>query len=134
MSGEPRLQPIVCALLDSRDEAIAVFGARGDTLHVNRAAQATLPPPPLPESVLLRGCLVARGGRAVALQADGKLLGEMIMVRRPPGLTWADEERAAIRETLERARGRRADTARRLGISRTTLWRRLRAGAVGVRE
>jgi len=40
---------------------------------------------------------------------------------------WADREREAILDTLEVTHGKLAETARRLGISRTTLWRRLRA-------
>jgi len=37
-----------------------------------------------------------------------------------------DDERRAIHRTLEECGGNRAETARRLGISTTTLWRRLR--------
>jgi len=48
------------------------------------------------------------------------------------GSTLADRERQAILETLQATRGRLAEAARRLGISRTTLWRRLRA--YGVRD
>ena len=131
MSGLPSA---VCALLDWRDEEIVVFGIRRDTLHVNLAAQRTLPPTPGPESAELRAHLLARGGEAVPLQANEKLLGEMIIVRRPPGRTWAEEERHAIHETLQRTRGRRVDAARRLGISRTTLWRRLQAERRRLRE
>jgi transcriptional regulator of acetoin/glycerol metabolism len=126
VSREPGLQSIVRALLNCRDEEIAIFGTRGETLHVNLAARATLPPTPFPQTVLLRAYLVDRGGRAVLLQADAKLVGEMIIVRPPPGRTLAEQERQAIRETLQQTRGRLADAARRLGISRTTLWRRLR--------
>src|SRR6266581_1912430 len=39
----------------------------------------------------------------------------------------AERERQAILDTLESTHGKLAETARRLGISRTTLWRRLRA-------
>jgi transcriptional regulator of acetoin/glycerol metabolism len=74
----------------------------------------------------LRADLLARGGQAVLLQADARLLGEMIIVCLPPGRTLAEQERQAIRETLQQTRGRLADAARRLGISRTTLWRRLK--------
>jgi len=126
VSKEPGLQSIVRALLDCRDEEIAIFGTRGETLHMNLAAQATLPPTPFPQAALFRAYLVERGGRAVLLQADAKLLGEMIMVRPPPGRTLAEQERQAIRETLQQTSGRLAVAARRLGISRTTLWRRLR--------
>jgi len=126
VSREPGLQSIVRALLDCRDEAIAIFGTRGETLHMNLAAQATLPPTPFPQAVLLRAYLVDRGGRAVLLQADARLLGEMIIVPQPPGRTLAEQEHQVIRETLQQTSGRLAVAARRLGISRTTLWRRLR--------
>ena len=128
-----RLPAVLRALLDCRDEEIVVFEIRSNALHVNLAAQLTLPPTGFLDSAVLRAHLVARGGQAVPLHADGKVVGEMIIVRRPPGRTLADEEREVIRETLQQTRGRRADTARRLGISRTTLWRRLRAGVVGSR-
>jgi len=127
------LPAVLRALLDCRDEEIAVFEIRSNALHVNLAAQLTLPPTGFLDSAVLRAHFVTRGGQAVPLHADGKVVGEMIIVRRPPGRTLADEEREAIRETLQQTRGRRADTARRLGISRTTLWRRLRAGVVGSR-
>ena len=127
-----RLPAVVRALLDCRDEEIVVFEIRSNALHVTLAAQSTLPPTGLRDSADFRAHLVARGGLAVPLHADGEVVGEMIIVRRPPDRTLADEEREAIRETLERTRGRRADTARRLGISRTTLWRRLRAGLLAL--
>src|SRR5213594_4070889 len=55
-------------------------------------------------------------------------LGEVVFL--PGGgesPTLADRERQAILDTLEVTHGKLAETARRLGISRTTLWRRLRA-------
>ena len=93
VSREPGLQSIVRALLDCRDEEIAIFGTRGETLHMNLAAQATLPPTPLPQAARLRADLLARGGRAVLLQADGRLVREMIIVPQPPGRTLAEQER-----------------------------------------
>ncbi|PYO94490.1 MAG: hypothetical protein DMD60_14495 [Gemmatimonadetes bacterium] len=78
------------------------------------------------DSAELRAHFVARGGEAVPLQVSERVLGEMIIVRRPTGRTWAEQEREAIREALQRTRGSRVDAARRLGISRTTLWRRMR--------
>ena len=123
-----RLPPIVRAVLDARDEAAVIFGAHGDVLYVNQAAQATLPPiTPSIDSGLVRAVLDARGGDVVPLHADAQVLGEMIVVPHPNGGTLAERERDAIHETLRQTDGRLALAARRLGISRTTLWRRLRA-------
>jgi len=126
-----RLPPIVRALLDTRDEAVVIFGARGDVVYLNAPAQAALSPASLSPFLDGRRCraeLLARGGRLVPLKADGKALGEMIVVPRARAETLADQEREAIRQMLLQAGGRRLEAARRLGISRTTLWRRLRAG------
>jgi len=125
-----RLPPIVRAVLDARDEAAVIFGARGDVLYVNQAAQATLPPATITPSIdsgLVRAVLDARGGDVVPLQADAQVLGEMIVVPHANGGTLTERERDAIHQTLRQTGGRLAEAARRLGISRTTLWRRLRA-------
>src|SRR5207253_4045652 len=80
-----RVPPIVRAVLDARDEAAVIFGAHGDVLYVNQAAQATLPPATITPSIdsgLVRAVLDARGGDVVPLHADAQVLGEMIVV--PP--------------------------------------------------
>jgi len=103
-----QLSPIVRAVLDSRDEEIMLVDTRGGTLYLNAAARAARP-------------------HAVSLRLGDTMLGEIIILPREPARTWADQERGAIRQTLQQTGGKRAETARRLGISRTTLWRRLKA-------
>jgi DNA invertase Pin-like site-specific DNA recombinase len=124
-----RLPPIVRALLDAQDHDVVIFGVRGEVLYLNAAAEATLPPVSLTafvETRRFRAELVARGGRVVSLRSPVKPLGEMIVVPRAPARTWAEQERETIRQVLHQTGGRVLETARRLGISRTTLWRRLR--------
>src|SRR5207244_12760574 len=106
-----RLPPIVRAVLDARDEAAVVFGARGDVLYVNHAAQATLRPATITPSIdsgLVRAVLDARGGDVVPLHANAQVLGEMIVVPHPNGGTLAEREREAMQETLRQTDSRLA--------------------------
>src|SRR2546426_3081219 len=83
-----RLPPIVRAVLDARDEAAVVFGARGEVLYVNQAAQATLPPAtvtPSLDSGLVRAVLDARGGGVGPVQAGGRGRGGVVRVGPPHG-------------------------------------------------
>jgi len=76
----------------------------------------------------LRERLMAFGGRARTLKQGSMELGEAVFLPEGDhGRTLAERERQAILDTLEVTHGKLAETARRLGISRTTLWRRLRA-------
>src|SRR2546430_12123007 len=126
-----RLPPIVRAVLDARDEAAVVFGARGDVLYVNQAAQATLPPATITPSIdsgLVRAVLDARGGDVVPLHADAQVLGEMIVVPPPNGGTLAQRERDPIHSKLATTDGRLRHPAPSLGISPTKPWRPFSAG------
>src|SRR5207302_11225642 len=77
----------------------------------------------------LRERLLAFGGRTRTLKQGSLELGEVVFLPGASGdsPTLAERERQAILDTLEVTHGKLAETARRLGISRTTLWRRLRA-------
>jgi len=130
-AGE-RLPPLVRALLDAQDDVIAIFDSRGECVYFNTAAATVLPTSrltPLVQSRWLGVELAARGGRVMTLRSGAKVLGEMIVVSRRHEGTWAEQEREAIRLAIHETGGRRLEAARRLGISRTTLWRRLRPGA-----
>src|SRR5881409_2238600 len=94
------LSLIVRAVLDARDEAIVIVDARGGTLYLNAAARATQPQAHTPSQFM------ARGGRAVLLRLGEGVLGEVIIVPRASCQTWADQERAAIQETLQQTGGK----------------------------
>jgi transcriptional regulator of acetoin/glycerol metabolism len=66
------------------------------------------------------------GGRIERITAGTVGVGHAVYVPVSKDATLADRERRAIVETLNATGWRLTETARRLGISRTTLWRRLR--------
>ncbi len=122
--------PIATAVLDSLSEGVVVFDPQGRVVHANTSGREIL------EDVGMGGAdadsllpkLGRRGARIASLWSDGRKLGEAVIL--PPASesgTLAEQERDAILDTLRVTGGRLTESARRLGISRTTLWRRLRA-------
>lgn len=113
------------AVLESLEQGIAVFDARGQLVYANSVAQRLLA---TANGVDPRRILLTGDARALPLQDGGMKIGEAILVDGSSAAgTLADRERQAIQGALMATGGRLAETARRLGISRTTLWRRLRA-------
>jgi transcriptional regulator of acetoin/glycerol metabolism len=118
------------ALFDHFGEAMVVFDADGRLSYANASGQATLDRlaggGPLDTSTLLQR-LGRLGGRVERITAGGVLLGHAVYVTGPQVTdTLAERERQAILAALTATGWRFTETARRLGISRTTLWRRLR--------
>jgi len=117
--------------METFSEGVVVFDPYGRMVYANQRARRTLDAlgggaPHRGEN--LRERLVAFGGRARTLKQGSLELGEVVFLSdggQSP--TLAERERQAILDTLEVTHGKLAETARRLGISRTTLWRRLRA-------
>jgi len=122
--------PIGQAVMESFSEGVVVFDTHGRMLYANHRARRlieSLGDPAFLRGPALREHLVALGGRVRTLKHGPTDLGEAIFLADGDhAKTLAERERQAIVDTLEVTGGRLAETARRLGISRTTLWRRLR--------
>lgn len=131
MERDSPVSVLLRAVLDAIAEAVVVFDREGRLAHANRVARAMLGvggnAEVGPERV---GELLKRGARRVSLKAGESLLGEAVFLAEEAGPTLAERERRAIIEMLRLTGWRQAETARRLGISRTTLWRRLKAYGV----
>ena len=117
--------------MESLTEGVVLFDAYGRLVYANESARrlADIEPDAAPDRAdALRPRLVALGGRVAALRSGGTSLGEVVFLPHvEQARTLAERERQAIVDTLQRTGGRLAEAARRLGISRTTLWRRLKA-------
>jgi transcriptional regulator of acetoin/glycerol metabolism len=118
------------ALLDGFSEGVVVFDPDGRVLYANTPAREALTDMLAPgeDASNLMPRLAALGGRLRPLRVGAIELGEAMFV---PGIdgptTLADRERDAIVRSLDTHGWKLAETAKSLGISRTTLWRRLKA-------
>ncbi|MGH7582879.1 MAG: helix-turn-helix domain-containing protein [Gemmatimonadales bacterium] len=123
--------PLAKALLDSFQEGVVVFDVAGRIVYMNAAGRAVLNEAgldPTGEKDDLLPELAPVGGRLSTLRVSGMELGEAIFLPHREGpTTLAEREKEAIVRSLEAHAWRLAETAKTLGISRTTLWRRLRA-------
>jgi transcriptional regulator with PAS, ATPase and Fis domain len=121
--------PLAKALLDGFSEGVIVFDADGKLLYANHQAREALAGMDLSDAGSdLQPRLAAMGGRLRPLRVGALELGEAMFI---PGIegptTLAAREKEAIVKTLDAHNWKLAETARHLGISRTTLWRRLKA-------
>jgi DNA-binding NtrC family response regulator len=111
------------AVIDTVGEGIVVFDSGGRVLYANAAARRVIDG----QNSDVRNRLQTLGARFAALRNGTQPLGEAAILTANAAQTLADRERQAILDTLQDTSGKLAETARRLGISRTTLWRRLKA-------
>jgi transcriptional regulator of acetoin/glycerol metabolism len=123
---------ITQAVLDSLPEAVVVFDTANRVVYVNGPARRVLglDSGELPEGVAMLTELERRGARLAPLWVEGEKLGEVVFLpveQDAAGATLAERERETILATLNATCWRLGESARRLGISRTTLWRRLNA-------
>jgi transcriptional regulator with PAS, ATPase and Fis domain len=119
--------PLAKALLDAFSEAVIVFDPQGKVVYANEPAREFKLDLSRPASDLMPA-LAELGGRLKPLRVANLDLGEAMFIQGGVGpTTLADREREAIVRSLDEHGWRLAETAKSLGISRTTLWRRLRA-------
>ena len=123
--------PLAKAVLESFQEGVVVFDPEGNLTDANAVARhqmSRLEDPEATSSEALMPQLARLGGRVARLRVGSLTVGEAVYLPapEPEHLSLADRERQAIVETLEQTGWRLAETARKLGISRTTLWRRLK--------
>lgn len=123
------LPPLARAVLDACAEGVVVLDASGRVVYANAPGRRALS-----SGVQDSRRLDVTGARRVPLRAGATPIGEALFLPADNGGTLADQERRAILDALELTSGRLADAARRLGISRTTLWRRLKSYGVDFRS
>ncbi|MGH7520703.1 MAG: helix-turn-helix domain-containing protein [Gemmatimonadales bacterium] len=115
--------PLVRAVIDSVSEGIVIFDQQGRVLFANASARRAIDG----QNGDVRNRLQTLGARFSPLKNGAQSLGEAAILPPAGPLTLAERERQAITDTLQDTSGKLAETARRLGISRTTLWRRLKS-------
>lgn len=121
--------PFAKTLLDAFNEGVIVFDAQGRVIYVNQPAREALGERydlSLPSRDLMP-LLAQLGGRLKPLRVGPLDLGEAMFLPAVEGpSTLAEREKESIVRSLDAHGWRLAETAKNLGISRTTLWRRLR--------
>lgn len=123
--------PLARAVLDSFSEGVVVFDPHGRVVYANSPAEEALDSVAVDaprDAERLVPELARLGARIAPLRVGDLKVGEAVYLpetgERPK--TLAERERNAILQTLEGNGWRLAQSARALGISRTTLWRRLK--------
>jgi DNA-binding NtrC family response regulator len=115
--------PLARAVIDSVSEGIVIFDHQGRVLYANASARRAIDG----QNGDVRNRLQSLGARFSPLKNGVQSLGEAAILPAGGPSTLAERERQAITTTLQDTSGKLAETARRLGISRTTLWRRLKS-------
>ena len=107
--------------LDAVTDAVLVCDRQGQVLHANRPARELFGAVPSSRAEVMRHPL---GVAAKEQHVSGAAV--FVIPRFRPTLSLAERERQAIELALSESGWQLALAARRLGISRTTLWRRLK--------
>ncbi|HEX9582026.1 MAG TPA: helix-turn-helix domain-containing protein [Gemmatimonadales bacterium] len=123
------LAPVVRAVLDAVGAAIVIIAPDGRLVHANPAARRALGQAFTDHEFDLDRFLAESVPRAPDVTVVRLRTGappEVLCSPENGADTLANRERRVILERLENTGWKLAETARQLGISRTTLWRRLR--------
>jgi len=107
--------------LDAVSDAVLVCDPQGSVVHANRGARELLGTVPVSRADVARHPLYAT---AREQQVGGAAV--VVIPRQRQVLPLAERERLAIEQALTESGWQLAVAARKLGISRTTLWRRLK--------
>lgn len=135
--GLTPFSPLAGAVMDRFEEGLILFDLDGRVSYANRAGRRVLDRVAGGDGLDARSMLLRlgrMGGRMERLEAGTVVLGHAMYLPASSNDTLATRERRAIVETLQATGWRLTETARRLGISRTTLWRRLRDYGVHVAD
>lgn len=136
-SGATLFSPLARTVMDRFHEAVILFDGDGQLSYANRPGREALEIVAGENGLRSRSLLQKLGrlgARVERLEMGEVVLGHAVYLSKPTTQTLAEQERRAIVETLHATGWRLTETARRLGISRTTLWRRLRRYGVRTRE
>lgn len=134
---DEQLTTLARVILESIADGAVVIDSAGRIAYANDAGRALLKDLQLDEGVRddLLPKLSRLGSRVTPIWIGDAKIGEIVFVPMKPlepradetgSSTLADRERDAIISTLSETGWKLTESARRLGISRTTLWRRLR--------
>jgi two-component system response regulator HydG len=125
------LTPFVRSVLDTFTEPALVFDNGGRLVFANQAARRSLATTASLDNGVSAPQLLPRlaplGAMVKAVWVGETKVGDVIVLPAERSSdTLAERERRAILDTLEATGWRLTAAARKLGISRTTLWRRLK--------
>ena len=131
MMQSDALTPFARSILDTFTEPALVFDMIGRLVFANQAARQSLATTANLDNGVSAPQLMSRlapmGPTVKPLWVGESKVGEIVVLPRAEGPdTLAERERKAILDTLNATGWRLTAAARRLGISRTTLWRRLK--------